>query len=85
MIICHFKVRPYHISTLCLFYLFQGHNSSIAGMERSFTLEPVKNWYTVMFDIAFWVVLHLFVHGAFRDIQVNFFFRFPLANHPNAW
>jgi len=55
-------------------YLFQGHNSSIAGMERSVTLEPVKNWYNVMFDIAFWVVLHLFVRGAFRDIQVNFFF-----------
>jgi len=37
-------------------------------------LEPVKNWYNVTFDVAFWVVMHLFVCGAFQDIQVTIFF-----------
>ena len=48
------------------------------------TLEPVINWYNVTFDIAFWMVLHLFVRGAFRDIHVNYPLCLPLANHPNA-
>jgi len=43
-------------------------------------LEPVKNWYNVTFDMAFWVVMHLFVCGAFQDIQVTIFFFFAFAN-----
>ena len=42
-------------------------------------LEPVKNWYNVTFDVAFWVVMHLFVRGAFQDIKVSILKKsFPL-------
>jgi len=43
-------------------------------MERSVTLEPVQNWYNVTFDVAFWMVMYLFVRGAFRDVHVSLFF-----------
>ena len=51
-------------------------------MERSVTLEPVQNWYNVTFDVAFWMVMYLFVRGAFQDIHVSLFsfFFFTRAN-----
>ena len=81
----NFKVNRTHILQVCsvihALLFFQGFNNTIAGMERSITLEPVKNWYNVTFDVAFWVVMHLFVRGAFQDIRVTFFLNpLPFAN-----
>ncbi|KIM48823.1 hypothetical protein M413DRAFT_6130 [Hebeloma cylindrosporum] len=50
---------------------FKGHNTSVKGLSQSVTLEPVKNWYNVPFDIAFWLVMHLLARGAFKDIKTK--------------
>jgi hypothetical protein len=48
---------------------FKGYNNTAGGMSRVYTLDPVKNWFNVAFDVVLYFVLMPFTRCALEGIK----------------
>lgn len=74
----HLKLKHFKVSLSQEFFPFHAdivpqlkYGNDRNAHEQLHVLEPVENWYNMLFDLPMWIICHLLLRGLFVDVKVS--------------